>query len=316
MKENSLKSNWKLFFKLAGIDNLVDQLITNYKYPTLRLFVTFLKPYPNKEDLNQSGKSILTRYEISNEMDFMEQELFKSNLALYEEDFQNPEFLRLLSRIITKIIFFIDQYPEMPDIEKMKFYSDYRLWLQTVNDYFKLNYSELNVKRYYPIDILDDLISETSDRIDMSNNKDNNVFDGDNEKTKKQPIKSDNKNKKAKIEANFEKLFYDKGIILPLIEFLISEDGNQCLSKKGTWIKTPAELMGLVDALIYLDIIKAPEFTRKTIGRLFVNRFNSKMDLRSWNLAPNKKQLKAKNDVFITLLEDFLLTYKQNLKKS
>ncbi|MEE4259901.1 MAG: hypothetical protein V2I62_09085 [Bacteroidales bacterium] len=81
-------------------------------------------------------------------------------------------------------------------------------------------------------------------------------------------------------DTTFESLFYNKDFIQILNEYLASDEGGRLINTKGEWISVRYKLMGYVDALIFLSIIKHNSWVET--GTLFSSYYKKSIDLSAW----------------------------------
>ena len=134
-------------------------------------------------------------------------------------------------------------------------------------------------------------------------------FDLDYLKKLKESLKSNNKILKE--VSTFESIFHNINIIPILNTYLSEEEDGQYINNEGYWIRKKSELMGFVDALLYLSIIKKKSWA--LTGRLFSSYYNLEIDDTTWRDVSVEyyDRVKAKND-FIDEIE----LLKRNFEKS
>ena len=297
IKSTKIKRDWNaisLNCEEAGFKSYFDALFKLNKYATLRFLVLL---NGNKIYDLHSFKNVNSDAELINHLEQIN--LFFANNLTYNDE-EAVVFLENYSFIIKKMFLTGTEDPIIRD-NVVKDRTDYNSVFSLVGSFFgqDSNDSIGNMQSFvkYRIEKI-----KQEEKIKNDHEKPANLI-GNLDFEKMDVTKSSNaKQKQKKIDPSFESIFFKPRIIGDLDSYLLWEDNSSYINPEGFWIRKKSELMGYVDALIFLSIIKKKSWA--LTGRLFSSYYNLEIDQSTWRDDSEEcyDRVKAKNN-FIDEIE-------------
>jgi len=296
MNYRKRKQHISQFVNALDLSPLLNLLIEDYGYAALR-FLNVLILW--SEELDQDSSLVkdksFNKFRVTVAYDTLEVYLRRYNLKNYSEVFKEKEFLDYFERINRKVTLFVDNTDQIPVEVKLIILGGLRDWFVTIHEYSWGANSNDNSNLDNNINYIDGLMKKYADKKPVLS-----VSDDDTDSSDVDTIVA----RKKGFTPKFEDLFNDPAVVAPLLNYLQTDDADNCISTKGDWIKTNTELVAFTKALMIHSFIHN-RFFLKEVYKSVTEKFNVKMSYQLWNRKWGSKDKMLYVEPFNRILEDF-----------